>query len=140
MDACIVYFSQAVEPFDIESLLEQSIRNNLKWDITGMTFYVRGNIIQVLEGEEQAVETLYRRIEADDRHHKVERILTRPVTQRLFKDYSMGYESISHSQLEEIKAAFPLDKSETTAEEEPLVLRIIRTFYETNRYNQQPPQ
>lgn len=138
MESCIVYFSQAVEPFEtqLETVLEQSRFNNALKDITGVLLYVRGSIIQVLEGDQQALETLYQRIEADPRHHQVERILTRPITHRLFAKWNMGYETIDHSQLEEIQAAFPLDDEGQSSTNEPLVLRVIRTFYEANRHNQ----
>ncbi|RYF74030.1 MAG: BLUF domain protein [Cytophagaceae bacterium] len=138
MDSCIVYFGRAVEPFEpqLAPILEQSRHWNAEHNITGALLYVRGNVIQVLEGEQQVIESLFQRIEADTRHGQVERILTRPITQRLFSEWSMGYVTINHSQLEEIRAAFPLEAAEVTAAVEPLVLRIIRTFYEANRYDQ----
>ncbi|MBO0951563.1 BLUF domain-containing protein [Fibrella forsythiae] len=138
MESCIVYFSRAIEPFEIGPLLAQSQRNNTRWGITGVTLYVRGSVVQVLEGEDQVLRALYQRIEADPRHHQVEHILTRPITQRLFSTWSMGYETISDSQLEEIHTAGALSEDESTFGEEPLVLRIIRTFYEANRHNQMP--
>ncbi|MEZ0487875.1 BLUF domain-containing protein [Fibrella aquatica] len=139
MESCIIYFSRAVGPFEeqLTAMLEQSRRTNALLGITGVFLYVRGSIIQVLEGEQQAVEAVYRRIEADPRHHQLERILTRPITHRLFTDLSMGYETINHSQLDQIKAAFPLE-GELPPGDEPLVLRVIRTFYEANRFNQMP--
>ncbi|MBO0953171.1 BLUF domain-containing protein [Fibrella forsythiae] len=86
MDCCIVYFSQAIEPFkpQLTPLLEQSRRWNAEWNVTGALLYVRGNIMQVLEGEQQVVESLFQRIKAAPRHWQVEHILTRPITERLF--------------------------------------------------------
>lgn len=141
MDFCIVYFSQAIEPFEpqIKTILEHSRRNNAELGITGVFLYVRGSIIQVLEGEQQVVEALFQRIEADPRHQQVERILTRPITQRLFAKWNMGYETINHSQLEEIRAAFPLEPEGELSSDEPLVLRVIRIFYQSNRHNRYIP-
>lgn len=140
MDACIVYFSRVIEPFELGPLLEQSRRNNARWGITGVLLYVRGSIIQVLEGEDQALATLYGRIKADPRHHQVERILHRPLTERLFTTWNMGYVTITHSELEQVHAAGVLTQGGSTALEEPLVLRIIRTFYQANRHNQMASQ
>ncbi|MBO0951560.1 BLUF domain-containing protein [Fibrella forsythiae] len=138
MESCIVYFSQAVEPFELQiaPILDVSRRNNTRLGITGIMLYVRGSIIQVLEGDSKQVEAMYQRIETDFRHRQVERILTRPITQRLFAGFSMGYETISHAQLEEIQATFPLDTQGRQLADEPLVLRVVRTFYESNRHNQ----
>nr|ARK08879.1 hypothetical protein A6C57_00340 [Fibrella sp. ES10-3-2-2] len=135
MDFCTVYFSQSVEPFDLDTTLQQSRTYNTELGITGVMLYVRGSIIQVLEGEEVLVDALFQRIKVDSRHCNVEHILTRPITRRLFAEWSMGYESINDSQLKEIQAILSLDTQGQHLIDEPLVLRVIRTFYETNRHN-----
>jgi len=80
-----VYVSQAIEPFELGPLLAQSRCNNARWGITGVTLYVRDSIIPALEGEHQALTDLYQRIKAGPRHHQVEHILTRTITQVCFK-------------------------------------------------------
>ena len=102
-----------------------------------MLLYVRGSIIQVLEGEKQTVEALYKRIEQDERHTDVSIGLNRPITQRLFANWSMGYETITARQLGEIKAIVDVDNSqELTAEiPEPIIFKTLRVFYQGNRYN-----
>ena len=141
MEQCIVYLSKAREPFDqhLLAILERSRRVNPQYGITGVMLYVRGSIVQVLEGEQQAVEQLYRNIEVDPRHYDVERIMTRPITQRQFAERNMGYETISTSQLEEIHGMVRLNTDPDDASvDEPLVLRVLRTFYQSNRYNPVP--
>ena len=140
MEHCIVYFSSWTEPFreeDLSTVLEQSRRNNNKTGITGVILYVRGNVIQVLEGEKEAINTLYQRIERDQRHTNIIPVLNRPITQRLFAAWSMGYETITTRQLEEIRTIVDLDNNETagTPSDDHIILKTIKVFYESNRYN-----
>lgn len=138
MDHCIVYFSNSTGPFEEEDLsviLEQSRRNNAQSGITGVMLYVRGSIVQVLEGRQDAVEAMYQRILNDDRHSNVIGVLNRPIQQRLFDQWSMGYETISTRQLEDIKAIVDLDGGDQALTDGPAILRMIKVFYDSNRYN-----
>lgn len=139
MDHCIVYFSNSAGPFeekDLAVILQQSRQNNVQFGITGVMLYVRGSIVQVLEGEKEAVEIMYERILHDDRHTNVVGVLNRPIKERLFAQWSMGYETITTRQLEEIKAIVDLDDHGTAANpDSPVILRMIRLFYDSNRYN-----
>ena len=140
MEHCIVYFSNWVGPFQEESfsrLLQQSRQNNALKGITGMLLYVRGNVIQVLEGEQQAVEALYERIEQDPRHTNISRVLDRPIRERLFAQWSMGYETLTNQQLDEINILIDLDEraEKVGSQETPIILKTLKVFYESNRYN-----
>ena len=137
MEHCIVYFSTWKEPFqeqDLVATLERSRQNNAVDDITSVTLYVRGNIIQVLEGQQEAVEALYARIEQDHQHTNVSKVLSRPIQKRLFAGSALAYETITTRQLEELKTVVDLDTSEESGEG-PIILKLIKTFYESNRYN-----
>ncbi|RYF67951.1 MAG: BLUF domain-containing protein [Cytophagaceae bacterium] len=139
MESCIVYFSQATEPFEaqLSTMLEQSRARNAQLGITGIMLYVRGSIIQVLEGDQQQVEAMYKRIQVDGRHQQVECILNRIITKRLFTDWRMGFQTINCSQLADIEAVCSLEMTDSL--EVPLVLRVIQTFYEANRHVARPP-
>ena len=140
MEHCIVYFSRSVGPFDendLMAILQKSHQNNSQTGVTGVLLYVRGSIIQVLEGEKAAVETLYNRIEQDRRHTNVDQVLNRPITRRLFGNWGMGYETITARQLEKIKSVVDLDNGNGLISEpaDNIILRTIKVFYESNRYN-----
>lgn len=140
MEHCIVYFSTSVGLFqeeDLVAILEQSRRNNARQGITGVLLYVRGSIIQVLEGDKEPLEALYNRIERDQRHKNISRVLSRPITERLFTQWSMGYETLTSRQLDALKTIVNLnDRQETTIESDsPVVLKMIKLFYESNRHN-----
>ena len=140
MEHCIVYFSTWREPFHEQELVkrvEQSRQSNADDGITSVTLYVRGNIIQVLAGPEAVVEALFQRIEQDQRHTNVCKVLSRSIQQRLFTGSALAYETITERQLEELKAVLDLDDSQQMAivPSENIILRLIKVFYESNRHN-----
>jgi hypothetical protein len=110
---CTVYFSKSTRlsnETDFTTILQQSRRDNAIADISGILLYVRGSIVQVLEGQTEAVETLFKRIQIDSRHTDVERVMNRPINQRLFADWTMGYETVTSRQMEDIKGSKILDE------------------------------
>lgn len=138
MDICLIYFSSSlklVQEEDFISLLEQSRKHNSEKGITGILLCVRGNILQVLEGDQQAVEDLFNRVEQDTRHTDVSIAFKRPISQRLFPKWAMGYETITHRQLEEVKSLVNLETSdgEILPSKSP-ALRTLQVFYDSNRY------
>ncbi len=52
----------------IDQLLERSKQNNATRGITGAMIYANGYFMQLIEGPQNEVETLYSAIEADTRH------------------------------------------------------------------------
>ncbi|WP_150954896.1 BLUF domain-containing protein [Microbacterium testaceum] len=93
----ISYVSAASEPFDddrLNDLLAQSRRSNHEHDLTGMLLYRRGRFFQVLEGPQDAVDELMTKIRRDPRHTGVRVLLSEPIGERRFTEWTMGYEPI----------------------------------------------
>lgn len=139
---CTVYFSQSAWPFneaDLSVILQRSRQCNLVAGISGALLYVQGSIIQVLEGEAEAVETLFNRIQLDTRHTNVRRVMNRPITQRLFPQWTMGYETVTSRQMKEIRGTVLLDEHHkalvTIKPDELIIQRLVKAFYDTNYYN-----
>jgi len=140
MEHCIIYHSSSKEFFqetDLLNLLEQSRRDNAERNITGILLFVQGSIVQVLEGEESVLEALYKKIEKDPRHTHVTKVLSRPVQQRFFQDWRMGYKKISRHQFEIIKTIIDLGEVEwlTTKPSDNIILNILKLFYMDSTYN-----
>lgn len=87
----------------LEDILEQSRVNNANSDITGMLLYESGAFFQVLEGEKDAVEALYQKIEQDERHRTVTKLIQEPIEERTFGEWSMGYPRVTKKELGEIE-------------------------------------
>ena len=101
----LVYISSAVQLFSpaaLLALLEQSRVNNARVEVTGMLLYKEGSFIQLIEGEECAVEELFRIISLDPRHRGVIRLLKRTIQQRHFADWSMGYSNLKDPALQDV--------------------------------------
>jgi hypothetical protein len=101
----LVYISSAVQLFSpaaLLALLEQSRVNNARVNVTGMLLYKEGSFIQLIEGEDRAVEDLFRTIEMDSRHRGVIRLLKRTIRQRHFADWSMGYSNLKDPELHDV--------------------------------------
>lgn len=87
---------------DLESILEQSRRNNEKVGITGILLYHAGSFFQVLEGQKDIVEAVYTKISKDERHSRVKKIVSEPIEERDFGEWTMGYPKLSQEQLENV--------------------------------------
>jgi hypothetical protein len=93
----LVYVSSAVRPFlssELVDLLSKSHVYNTEVGITGMLLYKDGNFMQAIEGEEEAVLTLYAKIRRDTRHRGLITLLQEPLKERQFPDWSMGFKDL----------------------------------------------
>ncbi|HYO82621.1 MAG TPA: BLUF domain-containing protein [Bryobacteraceae bacterium] len=98
----LVYVSSARQEFshaDLFELLKRSRENNTRLGVTGMLLYNDGNFIQVLEGPEEAVRSLYSTIGADARHGGVICLLERSIERREFGDWSMAFRNLSEPEI-----------------------------------------
>ncbi len=94
----LTYVSSATslfEPEDLVGLLGQARSANQDQGITGMLLYRGGNIIQVLEGEESAVEQTFSRIAVDQRHRGVLVLQRDQQPRRFFAQWSMGFRDVA---------------------------------------------
>lgn len=102
---CLVYNSVANQKMTdkhLKSLLTKSRNNNDRRDITGLLLYLDPFFLQILEGDKIVVESLYRTIEADNRHHKVRVIYQQTVQFRSFPNWTMGFQRLNQQDIEKI--------------------------------------
>jgi hypothetical protein len=92
-----VYVSTATRPFsqsELVDLLSHCHENNVALGITGLLLYKDGNFMQMLEGEEETVKTLYAKIGRDPRHQGLLTLLEGPQAERQFPDFSMAFRNL----------------------------------------------
>lgn len=99
------YADSKIGKEEILSILETSRKNNEKLGITGILLYWQKTreFIQVLEGEEKAIFSLFEIIKKDPRHSHVKLIYDGPIQERSFNKWSMAFqnfEEIDKSKLE----------------------------------------
>jgi hypothetical protein len=108
-----LYASRAAVPLTAEvldSILEQSRRNNPRLGITGMLCLSDEFFIQVLEGGRDAVCDLYKTILSDHRHKTVRLLVYEEITERRFGHWTMG-----HVNTAKVNASLLLKYSEKAA-------------------------
>lgn len=99
----MIYVSQAKKPMDadeLEQLLSLSRRWNTAKDLTGLLIYrysinaESGHFIQMLEGDEREVRTLFEKIKRDKRHHTILPLSDGVIESRMFSEWAMGFKNV----------------------------------------------
>ena len=94
----ILYISTAREKLDdasLDGILRISRRNNAAVGVTGLLIVGGRRFLQVLEGPDDAVASVYDRISRDDRHFAVVRLSRKTIEARTFGAWSMGYRAVN---------------------------------------------
>lgn len=113
----LVYYSNSkvdVTSEVLSNILIKSRANNSKKHITGCLLYHNNVFLQLLEGEKEDVQNLYKIIEQDERHSNVTLLLQEDVKERRFPKWSMAfkeYHSIKSSDKHFIKEIILISKN-----------------------------
>ena len=94
----LIYESEKTSPMseeDVRELLRKVRSKNEDLGVTGLLLYAQDRFLQVLEGPEAAILSLYDTIRDDPRHTHVETLHATPITRRTFPDWKMGLEDLS---------------------------------------------
>ncbi|TLV03985.1 BLUF domain-containing protein [Dyadobacter luticola] len=139
MTYCIVYLSASrtlMEDGELQSVLAQSRRNNAAADITGVLLYCNGSVIQVLEGEQEAVTALFEKIKFDYRHSQVIVLYKGNVDSRSFDKWAMGYITMEDRNMEELKDQLSfIENPYDSSTRENKILSLVKTFFKNNYRN-----
>ena len=95
----LVYRSQATHKLGslhLFNLLVQCRKRNLSLGITGHLLYTEEIFVQCIEGPSGSIDTLWRSLQRDERHHNVELLARGPITDRQFSDWAMAFSSYAH--------------------------------------------
>jgi hypothetical protein len=134
----LVYTSHASHPLsqnELIELLRESRNNNTSLNITGMLVYLNGKFIQVIEGRKASVLDLFNRIISDTRHRRVIKVMEGNSSTRIFKDWSMGFKSLSYDDFADITGFKDIDlffHEEHAYEKGNLLMTFLTLFYKKN--------
>jgi len=127
--------STALRDTDLNQILDSARRNNRPRDVTGMLLLIDQGFLQVLEGPKDAVLEIFARIRADDRHGAVRVLVQHEAPERLFPNWSMGFEKLnpSHALTADVFAV-TREAIQNAVEPERAVeiATLLRTFYKVN--------
>jgi hypothetical protein len=107
----VLYVSSGVKKFtdaEIDEILEKARLNNTDSGVTGVLFYLEGNFLQLLEGEEAVLAETYARIKSDSRHRGLTQLISETVDERSFPDWKMGFRAITASEMRDYPELFHL--------------------------------
>jgi hypothetical protein len=138
----IIYISKStklMQGSDLSVLLDESRSWNQAHDITGMLLYIQGKFlndtegrfIQVLEGTEEEVKGIFKKIKTDHRHHSVTALTETKIPSRNFKHWSMGFERLNLEKYNELEGSFNLNKAFLNRSSTKLnvSLSFLQSFY-----------
>lgn len=96
----LIYASAATVPFsdnELKQLLTIARANNESLGVSGMLVFHESSFLQVLEGEDDVVLSLYAKIEKDERHDNIKLLLRSSIEERSFGEWKMGFYDASRS-------------------------------------------
>lgn len=103
----LVYVSAATHLLpkeELVALMQKCADRNAQCELTGLLLYKDGNIMQVLEGPAQNVETVFERIKQDPRHKGLIVLLKEPIPARNFPDWGMAFRDLRSPELRDLPA------------------------------------
>lgn len=104
----------------LASILESSVKNNKRRNITGMMLCADDNVVQVLEGPKDQVLETFQAIASDSRHNGLFVLIEQDIASRQFASWSMGFRQLSKADL----AKFPQAGHVFKAREDEIATRI----------------
>ena len=119
-----------LDPAVLDRILAVSRANNALVDVNGLLLYIDGGFLQILEGDEISVRTLYARIAADRRHWEARLLLDRAVEAGAFGGWSMGFERPSPDD-PETAGMFGVTREAIQGRLSPQAGRVIAVMLET---------
>lgn len=92
----VVYVSRPTRPFvapERDLVLADARAFNAERGVTGVLVQTAAGFVQLLEGEREAVEEVFRRVATSTRHDEILRTPAIEVAERVFPDWDMGFEA-----------------------------------------------
>lgn len=119
----------------ISEILESSKKHNAELGVTGILLYCNKHFFQILEGEKEAVESIFEKIAIDCRHDNVIKLQSTFIPNRQFEHWSMGFKSYN-------RELSPLDNFNNEEfynyvhnqliENEAVSLKLLANFFDLN--------
>lgn len=117
---------------EVKSLFDFVSIRNAEMKLTGVLFFSDNNFLQILEGDFDTVGGLFDKIEKDNMHHDVIKIIDEDETKRMFDNYFFGFLTVTSSEDKQWMNFFlekecePQNKSQKVVVE--LMKKILQRF------------
>ncbi len=123
--------SRKMTDTDLKQILQVSRRKNQDNLITGMLLYMDPFFIQALEGDISTLEHSFSIIKQDPRHEKISIIYKQPASERIFPEWSMGFNKFEQAHLGQIEGLSDFLQRPTTeflVDSSNRVLQLLNLF------------
>lgn len=81
------------QPGELGELLRAARERNGQYGLTGLLLYEDGQFLQYLEGPAPHLELVYRSIRKNPLHEGLVELMRKPITQRVFANWAMGFQA-----------------------------------------------
>lgn len=141
MDIHLIYHSSAASELgneEVQKILHTSRTFNRQKDITGCLLFYDRKFLQILEGEEEHVCSLFERIQSDSRHCDIRLEYQQEYDRKLFHNWHMGFATLPNLPMsviaEHLDVLYMNDSRMSNIENVPLkVFCSISDFMSTQR-------
>lgn len=129
----IFYVSNAaktVSSATVDEILKVAREFNNSNNITGVLMFKGGIFLQLLEGDKDKVEALYKKIESDPRHENVIQLFTNDADERIYPDWSMGYRKLEELDVKFVNEILSWNKLIAASKDldHHLILHLLERF------------
>jgi hypothetical protein len=83
---------------ELLELLTYARKHNASIGVTGLLLFQGRHFLQVLEGDAETVRGLFKHICADPRHDNIALLFEELVSERQYRDWSMGFQALDGSE------------------------------------------
>ena len=101
----LLYTSIATIPMakdSLKDLLAKARDYNSLNEITGMLLFKDGNFMQVIEGDETAIKSLFEKISKDSRHRDILVLKEGKLQEKMFSNWSMGFRDLNSPDMQNL--------------------------------------
>lgn len=136
----LIYRSQlnsSCKSLSLTSLIEKAKNSNASLNVTGILLFNGVEFLQILEGTEEVVDTLFTRIRSDKRHHSVVELMRDYGPRRRFENVGMLlFDLRVETPKSVLTSVLNYSKLESYLASEDRVFKLIQSFISQNK----PPE
>jgi hypothetical protein len=132
----IIYLSTAIHLMGDEELIEilnVARQKNAQHNITGVLLYSEGTFLQILEGTDKEVDTIFASIKSDKRHKNIITLLNEAIDHKSFPDWAMGFTLVKPDKADELAGYLKAADKLTVKDGNSAAVSILKTFIENNK-------
>lgn len=113
-----------------EMLFKETVSNNVKHNITGVLVKNKDVFFQIIEGDSDLINQLFKKISNDSRHNNIIQLVNRSISSRSFSNFNAGYTVIEDSESIYELHDYLLKLNSIQAENSSLFLEIVEELLE----------